>query len=75
MRPLCKLYYALCRRWGPRRMTFSAYAWAKFQETGNTFWRDRFDGLILFWRSERDHCQSQHKRETRANHDAKGPRP
>lgn len=67
MRRICKLYVRICRRFAPHRMTYSALAWKRFQETGDSWWRDRIDGAFLFWRGERDHCQSQFARE-RTNH-------
>lgn len=61
-----KLYLYLCKRWGPGRLTFSAYAWKVFITTGSTFWRDRIDGLMLLIRGEHQHCYQQWQRETRA---------
>ena len=70
-----RLYYLACKRFGPRKLTLSAYAWARFKETGNSYWRDRIDGVALFFRSERDHCQGQFQREMRVTQAAtKGPR-
>jgi hypothetical protein len=73
MRAVCRFYKAFCRRWGPRRMTVSSWAWTHAQETGNAWPRNRIDGFFLFWLGQANHCQSCYQRET-ANHDAKGPR-
>lgn len=58
------LYFALCKRWGPEGMTYSAHAWKVAQETGNTFWRDRIDGAWLLFGGGHNHCQSRFQRET-----------
>jgi hypothetical protein len=60
-----KLYVAICKRWGIDGLTFSAWAWRRFRRTGDTFWRDRFDGLALLFWSDRNHCQACFQRETR----------
>ena len=60
-----RLYRWACKRWGPRGLTFSAWAWQHFAATGNSFWRDRFDGLFLLLVGQREHCQRQWQRETR----------
>lgn len=53
------LYVRACRRWGPRGMTYSAWAWVlSREEGGSTFWRDRIDGLWLLLFSQANHCQS-----------------
>jgi hypothetical protein len=62
-----RLYRVVCKRWGPEKLTLSAYAWKYAQETGNTFWRDRIDGLFLLLIGQKNHCQQQHQRETRAD--------
>jgi hypothetical protein len=61
---VCRLYRAICRRWGPRGLTLSAWAWVHAQETGSTFYRDRIDGLFLLLGLGHNHCQSQYQRET-----------
>lgn len=61
-----RLYVQFCRKYGPGGMTFSAYSWKVAQETGNTFWRDRIDGLWLLLGLGHHHCQSSFQRE-RAN--------
>jgi hypothetical protein len=58
-----KLYVRFCKRWGPRGMTFSAFAWVYAQETGNVWFRNRIDGLFLFLVGQANHCQSQFQRE------------
>ena len=60
------LYVKFCRRWGPRGLTFSAWAWVYAQETGNVWFRNRIDGLFLLLIGQANHCQSQFQRE-RAN--------
>jgi hypothetical protein len=62
---VCRLYVRFCRRFGPRRMTFSAWAWVHARETGNTFFRDRIDGLFLLLAGNRNHCQAAFQREQR----------
>lgn len=59
------LYVKFCRRWGPRGLTFSAYAWVIAQETGDVWLRNRIDGAWLFWRSEANHCQSCYQKHFR----------
>jgi hypothetical protein len=63
---LPRLYLALCKRWGPRGLTISAWAWIHAQETGDAWWRNRIDGAFLFLMGQANHCQSQFQRE-RAN--------
>jgi hypothetical protein len=60
-----KLYTSLCRRWGPREMTISAWAWVYAQETGNTWPRNRIDGLALLFFGQANHCQASFHRHTR----------
>lgn len=69
MRRVCKLYRLACRRWGPGGMTISAWAWLHAQETGDTFLRDRIDGLFLLLAGNRNHCQASYQRQTRASED------
>lgn len=61
------LYRSLCKRFGPRGLTFSAWAWVHAQETGNAFWRDRIDGLFLLILGQHNHSQAQYQRETRSD--------
>ena len=67
---VCRLYKKFCRRYGPRGMTFSAFAWVYAQETGNTFYRDRIDGLWLLIFGVHHHCQSAFQRQRRAKPNA-----
>lgn len=64
---VCRFYKAICRRWGPRiegrRATVSAWAWHRAQETGDTWLRDRIDGIWLFLGLGHNHCQSQYQKE------------
>lgn len=70
MRHVCKLYVRLCRKWGPRingkRVTVSAWAFWRAKETGDTWLRDKIDGFFLLVRGERQHCQMQFQKETKA---------
>lgn len=66
MRHVCRLYRAMCKRWGPGGMTLSSWAWKHAQETGNTFYRDRIDGLFLLLAGQRNHCQGCFQREERS---------
>jgi hypothetical protein len=63
---VCRLYRALCRRWGPRhegrRLTLSAWAWVHAQETGNVWFRNRIDGAWLLFGGVHAHCQSAFQR-------------
>lgn len=61
-----RLYRSLCQRFGPEGLTLSAYAWKVFATTGDTFWRNRIDGLWLLLFGQEGHCQSQHQRERRS---------
>lgn len=65
MTRICKLYLWICKRYGPGKLTLSAWAWKHAQETGNTLYRDRIDGLFLFLMGQRNHCQAQYQREIR----------
>lgn len=65
MRHICRLYLIACRRWGPGGMTLSSWAWRHAQDTGNTFWRDRIDGLCLLLGGSHNHCQASWQHETR----------
>lgn len=65
MRQIKNLYRWVCKRWGPRGLTLSAYAWIHAQETGNRFWWNRIDGIWLLFFSARGHCQQQYQMETR----------
>jgi hypothetical protein len=69
MKHVCKLYRRVCRRWGPRGLTLSAWAWVYAQESGCVFWRNRIDGLFLFLIGQANHCQAQFQRETRPTGD------
>lgn len=62
-----RLYRALCRRFGPRGLTLSAFAWVYAQETGSTWLRNRIDGAFLLLLGQANHCQSQFQKE-RTNH-------
>lgn len=57
-----RLYRAVCRKWGPRGMTLSAFAWVRAQETGNVFWRNRIDGFFLLFFGQANHTQASFQR-------------
>jgi hypothetical protein len=61
-----RLYLSICKRWGPSGLTLSAWAWKHFLDTGSTWLRDRIDGAFLLLLGQRNHCQAQYQRETRA---------
>lgn len=63
---VCRLYVRCCRKWGPGGMTFSSWAWVHARQTGNTFYRDRIDGLFLLVLGAHNHCQASHQRENRS---------
>lgn len=64
---VCRLYVAACRRWGPRGMTISAWAWVHAQETGDIWLRNRIDGAALLFFGQAQHCQSSFQLSTRNN--------
>jgi hypothetical protein len=64
---MIRLYFLACKRWGPDRMTISAWAWVYARETGDTFYRDRIDGLILLLTGGRNHCQAAFQRQQRVH--------
>jgi hypothetical protein len=61
-----RLYLWICRRWGPDKLTLSAYA-HKLALAGRPWCRDRIDGAFLFWASQHQHCQTNYQRETRSD--------
>lgn len=65
-----RLYLAICKRWGPERLTLSAYAWKKAMATGDHSMRIRIDGLFMVLTTQCGHCQQQFQRETRPTNDA-----
>lgn len=65
MEALKRLYVRICRKVGPGGMTLSAWAWKHSLDTGNVWWRNRIDGLFLFFVGQANHCQSQFQREYR----------
>lgn len=67
MSQVCRIYRRLCKRWGPRGMTLSAWAWVHAQETGDAWLRNRIDGLWLLLFGSHNHTQSSYQRE-RTNH-------
>lgn len=73
---VCRIYRWACRLWGPfhegERITLSAAAHLR-ATAGLPWWRDRIDGLALFFFSDHQHCQSAFQR-GRITTDAKGPR-
>lgn len=64
MRPVCRLYFALCKRIGPRKLTISAWLWARELEGRGYFLRELVDDAFLCFRGDVDHCKSQFLRET-----------
>jgi hypothetical protein len=61
---MTKLYLSFCRRWGPRGMTVSAWAWvSSLEEDGSPWLRNRIDGLFLLLAGQHNHCQSQFQKE------------
>lgn len=60
-----RLYVNLCRKYGPGGMTYSAWAWKRAQDGGDTFWRSKIDGLWLLLFSEANHCQSCYQKHFR----------
>lgn len=56
-------YYRWCKKHGPQRLTFSAWAHVRARE-GKPWLRNRIDGLFLLLAGQHQHCQSQHQRET-----------
>lgn len=62
---MIRLYRSICKRWGPRGLTLSAYAWIHAQETDRRFWLNRIDGIWLLVFSVRNHCATQYQQESR----------
>ena len=62
-----RLYFLACKRFGPRKLTLSAWLWAREMEGRGHFLRELIDDAFLVWRGEEDHCAKQYLRETRAN--------
>jgi hypothetical protein len=60
-----RLYLWICKRWGPDKLTLSAYAWKRAMETGDHSARIRLDGLFMLLKKQQGHCSSQYQRETR----------
>jgi hypothetical protein len=58
-----KFYVSLSKRFGPRGMTLSAWAWVHAQETGSVWLRNRIDGAFLLLLGQSQHCQAQYQRE------------
>jgi hypothetical protein len=63
-RRICALYVLACRHLRKDRLTLSAWAWKHYRETGDSWARNRIDGLALLVAGQRDHCASQYARET-----------
>jgi hypothetical protein len=66
MKRICKLYRRVCRVIGPRKLTVSAWLWAREQEGSLHFWRAIVDDWFLIYRIEEDHCRKSFERETQA---------
>jgi hypothetical protein len=67
-RPLCRVYLAICKRCGPRRLgkrlTVSAWLWIREKEGGGWFWRTVVDDWFLIYRGQDEHCKNCFQRET-----------
>jgi hypothetical protein len=67
-----RLYFALCKRYGPHGLTLSAWLWKRELEGKGYFWRGVVDDYFLCFRDQSDHCESQFLRETaHPSHEAK----
>lgn len=64
-----RLYVRFCQRFGPGGLTYSAWAWKHAQDTGDTWLRNRIDGLFLLLAGQHNHCQSQFQRERTNSND------
>jgi hypothetical protein len=56
-----QIYRALCRRYGPGGMTFSAAAHLR-AKAGKPFWRNRIDGFCLLFFGQHQHSQASYQR-------------
>jgi hypothetical protein len=65
----CRLYCWACTKVGPRingrRVTFSAWLWARELAGKGHFWREFVDDSFLCFKDEEDHCMRCYQRETR----------
>lgn len=62
---ICRLYKAVCRVCGPRKLTISAWLWVREQEGMGCFWREMVDDWFLVWRGQTDHCRCSYERESK----------
>lgn len=68
----CSLYLALCRRYGPGGLTFSASAHLRAM-AGRPWARNRIDGLWLLLFGVHGHCQQQWQKESRSKNERTMP--
>lgn len=61
---VCRIYKAICRRIGPRKMTISAWLWIREQEGHGWLLRQIVDDWFLIYRIEDEHCKKSYERET-----------
>jgi hypothetical protein len=59
-----KLYARICRKWGPRGMTLSAWLWARELEGKGYFLRELVDDTFMCFFDQYDHCAESYRRET-----------
>lgn len=65
MKTVCRMYRALCRVIGPRKLTISAWLWIREQEGAGWFWRAVIDDWFLIYRSQDEHCKTCFEHETK----------
>ncbi len=61
---MCRLYFRLCKRYGPDGLTISAWLWRRELDGKGCFWRSVVDDYFLCFRDQSDHCEKQYMRET-----------
>lgn len=65
MKQVCRFYLVICRRFGPRGLTVSAWLWARELEGKGHFWREFVDDTFMCFFDQYDHCMRCFERETR----------
>lgn len=60
---VCRFYKAFCRRYGPRRMTVSAWLYARELEGCGYFLREFIDDHFLVFHDQDDHCRKAYEKE------------
>jgi hypothetical protein len=64
MEAVKRLYFAICKRWGPEGMTLSAWAYQREIDGRGYLLREFIDDFFLCFLDQEDHCFRQYLRET-----------